>query len=41
MLTGPNVPHNWVSDIEPGTLIRNRDMLIQFTPDWADRVTGV
>lgn len=40
VLTGPNVPHNWVSDIEPGKLIRNRDMLIQFSPDLADRVTG-
>jgi AraC-like DNA-binding protein len=40
VLTGPNVPHNWVSDIEPGTLIRNRDMLIQFTAEWADRVTA-
>lgn len=40
VLTGPNVPHNWVSDIEPGKLIRNRDMLIQFTPEWADRVTS-
>jgi AraC-like DNA-binding protein len=40
VLTGPNVPHNWVSDIEPGKLIRNRDMLIQFTPEWADRVVS-
>jgi AraC-like DNA-binding protein len=40
VLTGPNVPHNWVSDIEPGTLIRNRDMLIQFSAEWANRVTG-
>lgn len=40
VLTGPNVPHNWVSDIEPGKLIRNRDMLIQFTSEWADRVTA-
>src|SRR4029079_12588857 len=24
----------------PGKLIRNRDMLIQFSPEWADRVTG-
>jgi AraC-like DNA-binding protein len=29
-----------VSDIEPGALIRNRDMLIQFTAEWADRTTG-
>lgn len=41
VLTGPNVPHNWVSDIAPGKLIRNRDMLIQFTPEWAERVTGL
>ncbi|OBZ96622.1 transcriptional regulator [Pararhizobium polonicum] len=41
VLAGPNVPHNWVSDIEPGKLIRNRDMLIQFSPEWADRVTGL
>ncbi|SCW62139.1 AraC-type DNA-binding protein [Rhizobium mongolense subsp. loessense] len=40
VLTGPNVPHNWVSDIEPGKLIRNRDVLIQFTPEWADRVAS-
>ncbi|MFB2550464.1 helix-turn-helix domain-containing protein [Ensifer soli] len=41
VLTGPNVPHNWVSDIEPGKMVRNRDMLIQFTPDWADRIAGL
>jgi len=40
VLTGPNVPHNWVSDIEPGKLIHNRDMLIQFTPEWAENVTS-
>jgi AraC-like DNA-binding protein len=40
VLTGPNVPHNWVSDIEPGKLIHNRDMLIQFSAEWADRATG-
>ena len=40
VLTGPNVPHNWVSDIEPGIPIQNRDMLIQFSAEWADRVTG-
>lgn len=41
VLTGPNVPHNWVSDIEPGKLIQNRDMLIQFSAEWADRVVGL
>lgn len=30
VLTGPNLPHNWVSDIAPGDYVRNRDMLVQF-----------
>lgn len=30
VLTGPNLPHNWVSDIAPGEYVRNRDMLVQF-----------
>jgi len=41
VLTGPNVPHNWISDIEPGRVVRDRDMLIQFSPEWAERVTGL
>lgn len=41
VLTGPYVPHNWVSDIEPGKVIPNRDMLIQFTAEWVDRITGL
>lgn len=30
VLTGPNLPHNWVSDIAIGERINNRDMLVQF-----------
>ena len=40
ILTGPNVPHNWVSNIPPGEVVRNRDMLIQFTPDFAEKVAA-
>jgi AraC-like DNA-binding protein len=40
ILTGPNVPHNWVSNIPPGEIVRNRDMLIQFTPDFAEKVAN-
>jgi AraC-like DNA-binding protein len=40
ILTGPNLPHNWVSNIPPGEVVRNRDMLIQFTPDFAERVAS-
>lgn len=40
VLTGPNLPHNWVSTIAPGEIVHDRDMLIQFTPEWAGRVAG-
>ena len=33
VLTGPNLPHNWVSDIAPGEEVPDRDMLIQFSDD--------
>ncbi len=31
VLTGPNLPHNWVSEIAPGEEVKDRDMLIQFS----------
>ena len=30
MAVGPNLPHNWVSDLEPGEIVRNRDVVLQF-----------
>jgi AraC-like DNA-binding protein len=33
VLTGPNLPHNWVSDLSPGEEVKDRDMLIQFTDE--------
>ena len=36
VLTGPNLPHNWVSDIPAGARIAHRDMLVQFTSDFAE-----
>jgi AraC-like DNA-binding protein len=41
ILTGPNLPHNWVSNIPPGAVVHNRDMLVQFTPDFADKVASL
>lgn len=35
VLTGPNLPHNWVSAIGPRERIAGRDMLVQFGPDLA------
>jgi AraC-like DNA-binding protein len=33
VLTGPNLPHNWVSDLPAGETVKDRDMLIQFSDD--------
>jgi AraC-like DNA-binding protein len=41
VLTGPDLPHNWVSAIPPGELVANRDMLIQFSADFADKVISL
>jgi AraC-like DNA-binding protein len=38
ILTGPNLPHNWVSEIAPGERVADRDMLVQFTPEFADKL---
>jgi AraC-like DNA-binding protein len=27
---GPNLPHNWVSDLEPGEVVEERDVVLQF-----------
>lgn len=35
ILTGPNLPHNWVSDIGENERVDDRDMLIQFSSDFA------
>ncbi|TYO67956.1 AraC family transcriptional regulator [Bradyrhizobium hipponense] len=36
VLTGPNLPHNWVSDIPPGTSIPLRCRIIQFSEEFID-----
>jgi AraC-like DNA-binding protein len=30
MAVGPNLPHNWVSDLEAGTVVWERDVVLQF-----------
>lgn len=32
----PGVPHDWMSDLEPGEIIADRDAVIQFTVEWLD-----
>ena len=33
-IIGPNLPHDWVSDLEPGEVAADRDLVIQFTDEW-------
>lgn len=34
VLVGSNLPHHWISDLPPGDLISNRDVVFQFHPAW-------
>ena len=33
VLTGPNLPHNWVSDVPPGETVPLRGRVVQFSED--------
>lgn len=33
-MMGPNLPHDWVSDLPEGEVAVNRDAVIQFTDEW-------
>lgn len=33
-IMGPNLPHDWVSDLSAGEIVRDRDFVIQFTDEW-------
>lgn len=35
-LIGPDLQHDWVSDVAPGEVIAQRDALIQFRQSWVD-----
>lgn len=34
VLVGSNLPHHWISDLEPGARIAERDVVFQFHPRW-------
>lgn len=40
-LMGPNLPHDWVSDLEPGQVAVDRDCVIQFSDEWIRRCMEV
>ncbi len=37
VLTGPNLPHNWLSDVPPGSSVDERCLVLQFTAEFAHR----
>lgn len=39
-LTGPNLPHNWLSDVQPGTSVPERCLVLQFTEAFAQGCIG-
>ncbi|MFF1829112.1 AraC family transcriptional regulator [Paenarthrobacter sp. NPDC058040] len=41
VLVGPGLPHDWVSDVEPGEVLVNRDAVIQFEGAWVEQAAGL
>ena len=40
-IMGPHLPHDWVSDLAPGQVAVERDVVIQFTDEWIRRAIEV
>ena len=40
-LVGSGLPHDWVSDLEPGEVLRGRDALIQFDGKWVEQAASI
>ncbi|MCO4253493.1 AraC family transcriptional regulator [Pseudarthrobacter raffinosi] len=40
-LVGSGLPHDWVSDLEPGEVIAGRDALIQFDGKWVEQTAAL
>jgi AraC-like DNA-binding protein len=40
VLTGPNLPHNWISDVLPGTSVPLRGRIVQFSEELIAQATG-
>lgn len=34
VLVGPNLPHNWISEVPPGETVQERCLILQFTADF-------
>ncbi|HJW01553.1 MAG TPA: AraC family transcriptional regulator [Arthrobacter sp.] len=40
-LVGSGLPHDWVSDLEPGEVLENRDAVIQFDGKWVEQTAAL
>ncbi len=40
-LVGSGLPHDWVSDLEPGEVLQRRDALIQFDGKWVEQAASI
>lgn len=40
-MMGPMLPHDWVSDLTPGEVIHDRDVVVQFTDEWVRECMGL
>ena len=40
VLTGPNLPHNWISDVPPGTHVPLRGRIVQFSEELIAQATA-
>lgn len=40
-LTGPGLPHNWISQVEDGEVVETRDMLVNFTDEVLEQGSAV
>lgn len=40
-LIGSGLPHDWVSDLEPGEVLERRDAVIQFDGKWVQQCVGL
>ena len=41
VMTGPDLPHNWISETEPGTRVGCRCIFVQFTSEFIDDCFGI
>jgi AraC-like DNA-binding protein len=40
-IVGSGLPHDWVSDLEPGEVLENRDAVIQFDGTWVEQAASL